>query len=80
MEAESFEVVMAGSLLTRGDRGWISAPVEKALRIAAPQASLLKLELEPVVGAIWCAMERDGRIVTAQIYEQMRHYRDFHSI
>ncbi|MWV45953.1 ATPase [Paenibacillus sp. HJL G12] len=80
MEKDTFDVVLAGSLLTRGDRGWIREKVELAVAAAAPKASVVTLSTEPVVGALWSAMEADGHAVTQEVYDKMRTFRDFEHI
>lgn len=80
MEKDSFDVVLAGSLLTRGDRGWIRGPIEEAVHSAAPGASVVTLSTEPVVGAVWSAMESDGLNVNHSAYENMRYYQEFEAI
>lgn len=80
MEHDVFDVVLAGSLLTRGDRGWIRGPVEQAVRAVAPHASVVTLTTEPVVGAVWSALESDGLTITREIYDKMRPYQDFEPI
>ncbi|OXM16876.1 N-acetylglucosamine kinase [Paenibacillus herberti] len=73
----AFDVVLAGSLLTRGDRGWISGPIASTLSRIAPQATLVKLDVEPVVGAIWGALDADKVEITTEMYARMREYREF---
>lgn len=80
MEQETFDVVLAGSLLTRGDRGWIRQPIEKAVHAAAPQATVVTLATEPVVGAVWSAMDQDGLTISSEVYEKMRKFQDYESI
>lgn len=80
MENEAFDVVLAGSLLTRGDRGWIRGPIEDAIRAVAPGASVVTLTTEPVVGAVWAAMEEDGLEINREIYAKMVNYREFADI
>lgn len=80
MEQDAFDVVLAGSLLTRGDRGWIRGPVEQAVAAVAPHASVVTLATEPVVGAVWSAMEADGTSVSPEAYDNMRTFRDFEHI
>ncbi|WP_017814933.1 N-acetylglucosamine kinase [Paenibacillus shenyangensis] len=72
MQHETFDVVMAGSLLTRGDRGWISPWIERAMQECAPYASLVRLNMEPVVGAVLRAMEQAGIVVHDSVYNQLR--------
>lgn len=80
MEQDTFDVVLAGSLLTRGDRGWIREPIEKAVLSAAPLASVVTLATEPVVGAVWSAMDQDGLTLSSEVYERMRKFQDYESI
>ncbi|HEY2493049.1 MAG TPA: BadF/BadG/BcrA/BcrD ATPase family protein [Paenibacillus sp.] len=80
MEKDTFDVVLAGSMLTRGDRGWIRGPIENAVHTAAPLASIVTLTTEPVVGAVWSAMEEDGLTISTETYERMRSYREFEEI
>jgi len=80
MEQDIFDVVLAGSLLTRGDRGWIRGPIEKAVKAAAPQATVVTLTTEPVVGALWSAMEQDGLTLSSEVYEKMREFQEYEAI
>ncbi|QUL55253.1 ATPase [Paenibacillus tritici] len=80
MENDRFDVVLAGSLLTRGDRGWIRGPIEQAVRAAAPNAAVVTLSTEPVVGALWSALESDGIPVSNEVYDTMRTYQEFELI
>lgn len=80
LERDVFDVVLAGSLLTRGDRGWIRGPIERAVRAAAPHAAVVTLATEPVVGAVWLAMEADGLAVAGDVYAQMSRYGEFDEI
>lgn len=80
MENDRFDVVLAGSLLTRGDRGWIRGPIEQAVYEAAPDAAVVTLSAEPVVGALWSALEMDGITVTPEIHEKMRTFEEFEQI
>ncbi|MCM3747169.1 ATPase [Paenibacillus pasadenensis] len=80
MSGDTFDVVLAGSLLTRGDKGWISGPIAKMAAHAAPLASLVKLDTEPVIGAVWAAIEADGQPVSAEMYTRMCEYREFNDI
>lgn len=80
MENDTFDVVLVGSLLTRGDRGWIRGPISQAVQEAAPLAAVVTLSTEPVVGAVWSALESDGLTITSDIYEKMRVFQDFELI
>lgn len=61
MGEDSFQLVLAGSLLTKGDRlGLIRSAIEQKVKQAAPKGTLTILNREPVVGAVVLAMERSG--------------------
>jgi N-acetylglucosamine kinase-like BadF-type ATPase len=73
LEQESFDVVLAGSILTRGDFGVINQMIAQAVSKVAPHAKVIKLTVEPVVGAIWLAIEANGGIVTEQMTFEIEH-------
>ncbi|WP_339848504.1 BadF/BadG/BcrA/BcrD ATPase family protein [Paenibacillus sp. FSL W7-1088] len=80
MEKDTFDVVLAGSLLTRGDRGWIRSKIEQTVATIAPNATIVTLATEPVVGALWSAMDAGGHAVSQVVYNKMRAFRDFEHI
>jgi sporulation-control protein spo0M len=47
---------------------------------AAPAAAVVTLSTEPVVGAVWSALESDGITVSKEIYEKMRPFQEFELI
>lgn len=61
MEQERFDLVMAGSILTRGDSRYIVPALDAEVRLAAPRYDLAILTLEPVAGALFMAMEQAGK-------------------
>ncbi|NEW05398.1 ATPase [Paenibacillus sp. SYP-B3998] len=80
MEQESFHVVLAGSVISRGEGPFIHTYIEKAVSAIAPNAEIVKLNVEPVVGAVWLAMEAAGTIVSGAAYEQLRTVSDYQNI
>lgn len=80
LEETSFEVVMAGSVLTRGDGNFIHPFIERYVKEVAPQASLVKLEIEPVVGAVWLAQEASGSEVSQECYEKLRTLSEYNEV
>ncbi|WP_219835112.1 N-acetylglucosamine kinase [Paenibacillus sp. R14(2021)] len=81
MSQDVFDVVLAGSLLTRGDTGgWIRGPLEELVHAAAPGASVALLKVDPVFGAVWSAMEADGGTIAPEVCERMRALGDFAAI
>ncbi|RJE84373.1 ATPase [Paenibacillus sp. 1011MAR3C5] len=71
MEADTFEVVLAGSILTRGDGQYVVPFIERQVKEAAPNCRLRTLGLEPAAGALLLAMDRDGMAVETKVYENL---------
>lgn len=68
---DPFEIVLAGSIVTRGDDDTISDRIASVVGEVAPLHRIVKLRMEPVVGAIYMAMDRAGTVVTDQVYEKL---------
>ena len=77
MAGESFDVVLAGSILTRGEGDFVLDPVREAVKKAAPAARLVRLQVEPVVGAVWLAVEATGVPLPVPVYERLRSVSEF---
>jgi len=77
MEKISFDVVLAGSIVTRGEGDYVHAGIREALLDVAPGAIIAKLEIEPVVGAVWLAAEATGDPLPAPMYERLRSLSDY---
>ncbi|MFC6653075.1 N-acetylglucosamine kinase [Paenibacillus rhizoplanae] len=72
MEKDTFDVVLAGSLLTKGDRsGIIKRAIEQRVKQSAPGATLRILNREPVVGSVVLAMESSGMDVNHEILDRL---------
>jgi N-acetylglucosamine kinase-like BadF-type ATPase len=71
MQEEAFDLVLAGSVLTKGNGDFIHPYIEKTVCEAAPGCNLRVLTVEPVVGAILLAMEHDGTTITDSMYERL---------
>lgn len=72
MEEDSFDIVLAGSLLTKGDRsGIIRQAIEKRVKHSAPNGTLKILTREPVVGAVVLAMESSGMRVNQEVLDYL---------
>ncbi|AZN39322.1 ATPase [Paenibacillus albus] len=81
MGGDTFDVVLTGSLVTRGDTGgWIRGALEQVVHEAAPGARIVTLTVDPVFGAIWAAMEEDGLTISADVYARMRALGSFENI
>lgn len=72
MEQEQFDVVLAGSILTRGDeQDRLKQAILQQVKAAAPLCSLQTLTVEPVTGALILAMEQCGEEITPFIQENL---------
>jgi N-acetylglucosamine kinase-like BadF-type ATPase len=58
VEAQEFEVVLAGSLYNGGER--LVRPMRETIHSLAPRARLVKLDAPPVAGAVILGMEVAG--------------------
>ncbi|MFH2104152.1 MAG: BadF/BadG/BcrA/BcrD ATPase family protein [Chloroflexota bacterium] len=59
LQAESFEVVLIGSLFKGGDL--LIEPLRKTVQELAPQARMVMLTIPPVVGGVLLGMQQAGR-------------------
>ncbi|GAB6926724.1 BadF/BadG/BcrA/BcrD ATPase family protein [Paenibacillus sp. JCM 10914] len=72
MERDTFDVVLAGSVLTRGAGAELIRRVHEEVKRAAPACRLQRLEMEPVAGAILLAMDDAGEMPGPEVYEQLQ--------
>ncbi|QJD85380.1 N-acetylglucosamine kinase [Cohnella herbarum] len=77
MEGDSFDVVLAGSIVTRGEGNFVHAYIEQAVKEAAPGATIAKLQVEPVVGAVWLAAEASGIALPEPMYARLSMVREY---
>ncbi|MBP1999375.1 N-acetylglucosamine kinase-like BadF-type ATPase [Paenibacillus shirakamiensis] len=73
MQTDTFDVVLAGSIVTRGKGSYILDELRKAL-LEYPGATLVKLSMEPVIGAVWLAMEADDVTIQPVLYDRLEHF------
>lgn len=80
MENETFDVVLAGSVLARGQGDYVHGPIREALREVAPHATLVRLEVEPVVGAVWMAFEAAGGELPREAYDNLKDVSEWEAV
>lgn len=71
MGQDKFDLVLVGSVLTRGDSRFIAPYIEEQVKAVAPNCTLRVLEMEPVAGALLLAMEKSGQRVEASVYDHL---------
>ncbi|MFB9326775.1 N-acetylglucosamine kinase [Paenibacillus aurantiacus] len=80
MQEDEFDVVLAGSIVTRGQGPYVIDPIRSYVNGAAPKAKVVKLATEPVVGAVWLAIEASGRPVSTEMHEKLKQVSDYNAI
>lgn len=65
MEYETFDIVLTGSVLSRGSSPHMINGIKEAVAEAAPYARTVKLTADPVVGAVMSAMDNSGITIDA---------------
>ncbi|MCD9024986.1 N-acetylglucosamine kinase [Cohnella silvisoli] len=71
MQHDKFDLVMVGSVLTRGDSEYLTPYIQKEVSGIAPDCNMRILTMEPVAGAILLAMEQSGSNVDNSVYEHL---------
>jgi len=74
MEQDSFDVVLVGSILTRTDNQFLISVIEQTVKSAAPNCTLRKLKVEPVMGSVLLAMERSGKTIEDSVYKMLEKH------
>ncbi|AVF28245.1 Glucosamine kinase GspK [Paenibacillus larvae subsp. larvae] len=72
LEQEELDVVLAGSVLTRGQGDYVIRHIAGMAVESAPRSHVRKLDCEPLVGALLLAMERDGRSIEPDIQQRLK--------
>ncbi|MGO4349460.1 N-acetylglucosamine kinase [Paenibacillus sp. MCAF9] len=70
LQDEQFDLVLAGSILTKGDSRYTHPYIMEEVQKVAPGCRLKPLTFEPVTGALLLAMEKDGMKILDEVYEQ----------
>lgn len=60
MQEETFDVVLIGSVMSRGSSPHMVDAIKEAVAKTAPNASVVRLNVDPVIGAVMSAMDSSG--------------------
>lgn len=71
LHQDAFDVVLAGSILTRSGDEVIREQIERAVSSVAPSSTFVTLSVEPVVGAILLALENLDQHISVRTYENL---------
>ncbi len=72
MEQSSFDIVLAGSVMTKGSTAHMIDAIRATVAEIAPSAQIVKLNAEPVTGAVLSAMDCAGLEPAAHIKENLQ--------
>lgn len=72
MNQTAFDVVLAGSLLSKGKGSFMVEPIQNMVLQAAPYARVKRLQMNPVFGAVMGAMDGSGHRVPQRIYNELQ--------
>lgn len=76
MQDEEFDVVLAGSVVTRSGNNIIEDKIKAYASEVAPKVKIVRLAVEPVVGALLLAMESADRKISEDVYETLSQITD----
>jgi N-acetylglucosamine kinase-like BadF-type ATPase len=72
MEQEKFDVVLTGSVLSRGGSTHMVDAISEAVVAVSPQARTVRLTVDPVVGAVMSAMDSSGIVIEEAVDAALR--------
>lgn len=72
MQRETFHVVLAGSVMSRGRSSHMVDAIEESIHAAAPNARTVRLTVDPVIGAVMSAMDNCGITIDASTDAALR--------
>lgn len=76
MQDEEFDVVLAGSVVTRSGNNIIEDKIKAYASEVAPKVQIVRLTFEPVVGALLLAMESADQKISEDVYEKLSQITD----
>lgn len=71
MQSEPFDLVMAGSILSRGDSRFLLPFIQKSVERVTTNCEFRVLTVQPVAGALFMAMQADGCAVKESVRETL---------
>lgn len=71
MQDDSFDVVLAGSVLTRGEGNYVVSHIRRLVNQTAPKGRIRILDLEPAAGAVLLGMDLITGPPDAAVYNQL---------
>ncbi|SFE74417.1 BadF-type ATPase [Paenibacillus catalpae] len=72
MEQDSFDIVLTGSVLAKGSSPHMINAIRTEVACTAPHAKIVKLTIDPVIGAVMSAMDSSGIQISADTDAALR--------
>ncbi|MGR7946459.1 N-acetylglucosamine kinase [Paenibacillus sp. M.A.Huq-81] len=72
MQDDVFDVVLTGSVLSRGSSPHMVDAIKKKVAEAAPNATVVQLTVDPVIGAVMSAMDCSGIVIDEETDATLR--------
>lgn len=73
MEQEEFNVVLGGSILSKVRTDIMRDAIKRRLRLTAPKATITRITMDPVAGAVLSAMDQVGQEISPQVMQNLSH-------
>lgn len=74
MTDDEFDVVLIGSVLMRGKGSYLQDAVAREVSRVAPKARCVRLQSDPVVGAVLSAMDEAGVIISPELDARLKAF------
>ena len=74
MTEAAFDVVLIGSVLTRGQGPYFIEAISRMVKTVAPYARCVRLEADPVIGAVLSAMDEDGMTISPELDARLKSF------
>lgn len=72
MQGDTFDVVLTGSVMMRGSSPHMVEAISEAVCAGAPRASVVRLTIDPVIGAVMSAMDSAGHHIDDETDAKLR--------
>ncbi|WP_068619739.1 N-acetylglucosamine kinase [Paenibacillus tuaregi] len=74
MQNDEFDVVLGGSVLAKSQYSGMVDAIKEELRKTAPRASVTRITMEPVAGAVLSAMDSAGHSASEEVIRKLEQF------
>lgn len=72
MEQDTFDVVLGGSVFSKGKTMYMIDAIEREIRTVAPNTRVVRVTMDPVVGAVMSAMDNADQSIDPETYRRLQ--------